>query len=185
VTGSVLEGSVTGADVAELLRSPARPVEGVADLLGLLDDLTELGEVVDGLARRLEGVSGLRAGELQALVAVSEGAGHPRAVARHTRQVDEAGLATVEALVRRGLLGRHWHPASPAVGSEASLVHLTDAGRAVLAQAQGLQIRLAAAVVQQLGDVEAEKLRSTVVALGTVLAVDRPGAAGTRPVRAD
>ena len=159
-----------GTEVAELVRSPARPVEGLTDVLGLLDDLAQLGRVVDVLARRLDGGSGLRAGELQALVAVSEGAEHPRAVARRTGQVDEAGLATVAALVRRGLLARHRHPAAPVVAGEASLVHLTDAGRVVLDQVQGLQIREVAAVVQQLDDAGVQRLRGAALVLRRALA---------------
>jgi DNA-binding MarR family transcriptional regulator len=155
--------------VAELERSSAGPVDGLTDVFDLLDDLAGLGRVVDGLSRRLVGVSGLRAGELQALIAVAEGAEHPRAVARRTGQVDEAGPATVAALVRRGLLGRHRHPASPAGAEQGSLVHLTEAGRVVLDQVQGLRIRLLAAVVAQLGDDEAQRLRSSVRTLGAAL----------------
>jgi DNA-binding MarR family transcriptional regulator len=178
---SVLDGCGPGAGIAGLRRTPTRPVDGVTEVLGLLDDLTQLGRVVDGLARRLDGVSGLRAGELQALVAVAEGAEHPRAVARRTGQVDDAGLATVSALVRRGLLQRHRHPASPSADGPLALVHLTEAGRVVLAQAQGLQIRALAALVEQLGNAEADRLRSAVAALGTALAVDRSDAPVAAP----
>ena len=170
MTAAVLDGCPAGVDVGALLRAPVQPVDGLGDVLGLLDELSALGRVVDGLSSQLEEVSGLRAGELQALVAVSEGAAHPRAVARRTGQVDDAGTATVEALVQRGLLGRHRHPASPDTVTDAPLVHLTEAGRVVLAQAQGLQIRALAAVVSQLGDTEAARLRSTVQALGGALA---------------
>lgn len=157
---------------ADLRRFPAPPLDELTDVLGLHDDLSALGQVVDALARRLDAASGLRAGELQALVAVSEGAAHPRAVARRTGQVDQAGAATVDSLVQRGLLRRHRHPASPS--TEASLVHLTEAGRVVLAQVEGLQIRVLAALVQQLGDVDAASLRTTVSALGAALAPERP-----------
>ncbi|WP_369138879.1 MarR family winged helix-turn-helix transcriptional regulator [Modestobacter versicolor] len=177
---TVVDSCLDRADVTQLLRSPDRPVDGLTDVLGLLDDLSALGRVVDGVARRLDAVHGLRAGELQALVAVAEGAAHPRAVARRTGQVDEAGAATVGSLVQRGLLQRHRHPASPA--DEAPLVHLTEAGRVVLAQAEGLQIRALAALVQQLGDVEAASLRTTVSALGSALAEDRPAAPALRTV---
>ena len=177
MTGAVLDECLAGVDVGDLLRAPVQPVEGLGDVLGLLGELSALGRVVDGLSSRLEAVSGLRAGELQALVAVSEGAAHPRAVARRTGQVDEAGTATVEALVQRGLLGRHRHPSSPATVADAPLVHLTEAGRVVLAQAQGLQIRALAAVVQQLGDTEAARLRTTVQALGSALASEPPASA--------
>jgi DNA-binding MarR family transcriptional regulator len=170
---SVRDGCAVGSDVVGPLRSPAQALDGgVTAVLGLLDDLTHLGQVVEGLARRLDGVSGLRAGELQALVAVAEGAEHPRAVARRTGQVDAAGPATVQALVRRGLLQWHRHPASP--DGPASLVHLTEAGRVVLAQVEGLQIRALAALVERLGEAEADRLRSAVAALGTTLEVDRP-----------
>jgi DNA-binding MarR family transcriptional regulator len=170
--------------VAELDRFPADPVSGLTDVFDLLDDLTELGRVVDGLVRRLEGVSGLRAGELQALLAVAEGAEHPRAVARRTGQVDQAARATVQALVRRGLLQAHRPPAS--TEGVASRVHLTEVGRVVLAQVEGLQIRALAALVEQLGRAGADRLRGAVAVLGTALSVDRPtapeaaGAAGRR-----
>jgi DNA-binding MarR family transcriptional regulator len=163
----------------DLVRSPAEPADRLGEVLGLLDELSELARAGETLARRLEAVSGLRTGELQALAAVADGADHPRAVARRTGQVDEAAAATVGSLVQRGLLGRHRHPASPAGAAGPSLVHLTEAGRVSLAQAQGLRIRALAAVVRELGDVEADGLRTTVLALGTALADD--GAAGARP----
>ena len=78
----------------------------------------------------------------------------------------------MQALVRRGLLQWHRHPAS--TDGPASLVHLTEAGRVVLAQVEGLQIRALAALVEQLGEAEADRLRSAVAALGTTLEVDRP-----------
>jgi DNA-binding MarR family transcriptional regulator len=156
----------------DLVRSPAEPVDRLGDVLGLFDELSALTRTGEALARRLEAVSGLRSGEVQALAAVADGADHPRAVARRTGQVDEAAAATVGSLVRRGLLGRHRHPASPPTGEEPSLVHLTEAGRVVLAQAEGLRIRALASVVRELGDAEADGLRTTVLALGTALAGD-------------
>ena len=156
----------------DLVRSPVEPVDRLGEVLGLLDELSALGRAGEVLARRLEAVSGLRSGEVQALAAVADGADHPRAVARRTGQVDEAAAATVRSLVQRGLLGRHRHPASRAVGDGPSLVHLTEAGRVVLAQAQGLRIRALASVVRELGDDEADGLRTTVLALGTALTGD-------------
>ena len=157
---------------AELVRSPAGPVDRLGDVLDLFDQLTGLARAGEELARRLEAVSGLRAGELQALAAVAEGASHARAVARRTGQVDDAGEATVGALVQRGLLARHRHPASPVAAGDLGLVHLTEAGRSVLAQAEGLRIRALASVVQVLDDAEADSLRTTVQSLGTALGVD-------------
>ena len=83
--------------------------------------------------------------------------------------------------MRRGLLGRHRHPASPAGAGEAALVHLTEAGRVVLDQAQGLQIRVLAAVLQQVGDAEAQRLRSTVLTLGRALAASAPASVEQPP----
>ena len=156
----------------DLVRSPAQPVDRLEEVLGLLDELSELARAGEALARRLEAVSGLRTGELQALAAVADGADHPRAVARRTGQVDEAAAVTVGSLVQRGLLGRHRHPASRSLGAFPSLVHLTEAGRVALAQAEGLRIRALASVVRELGDAEADGLRTTVLALGTALAGD-------------
>ncbi len=154
---------------AGLLRSPAEPVDRLGEVLDLVEELTGLARAGEELARRIESVSGLRAGELQALAAVADGASHPRAVARRTGQVDEAGEATVGALLQRGLLARHRHPDAPPGTSDPALVHLTAAGRTVHAQAQGLRIRALAAVVQDLGEDRTDSLRTTVRALGTAL----------------
>lgn len=165
-----------GAGVADLVRSPVPPVERLGEVLDLLDELSGLSRALEGVGRQLETASGLRGGELQTLVAVSEGATHARAVARGTGQADRAGAVTVEALVRRGLLRRERHPGSPEHDGTAALVRLTEAGRGVLAQVQGLQIRALAAVVHQLGDTEAESLRGTVRALDAVLTGSSSGA---------
>jgi hypothetical protein len=116
VTGSppVVDHRLDPTGGAALRRSPAQPVDGPADVLGLHEDLSALGRVAAGVARRLEAVSGLRAGGRQALIAVSEGAAHPRAVARRTGPVAQAGAATVESLVQQGLLRRHRHAAATA-----------------------------------------------------------------------
>jgi DNA-binding MarR family transcriptional regulator len=143
------------------------PAGRIAGVLGLLDELTDLARAGTSLRRRLEGLTGLRTGELQALVAVADGAAHPRAVAAATRQVDDAAAATVGSLLRRGLLSRS------AGAANRPPLRVTEAGRVVLQQAEALQIRLLAAVVEALGERRAGELRRTVRALGTTLAAPR------------
>lgn len=172
-TATAAVGTVVGAD---LVRS-APPAERLGEVLDLLDELADLGRAVDGVARQVEAATGLRSGELQVLAAVSEGAAHPRAIARSAGQVDGAAAVTVQALVRRGLLRRRPHPAAPGTG--AALVEVTAAGRSVLAQVQGLRIRALSALVHQLGADGAAGLGSTVRALGTALSA--PPAPARRP----
>ena len=162
-TATPAVGTVVGVD---LVRTTP-PVDRLGEVLDLLDELAELGRAVDGLTRQVETATGLRSGELQVLAAVSEGAAHPRSIARRTGQVVGAAAVTVDVLARRGLLRRLPHPAAPGAGS--ALVALTAAGRGVLAQVQGLRIHALAAVVQDLGDDAAAGLGGTVRALGAAL----------------
>lgn len=148
----------------------AVPTTAVGEILGLADELTRIGSAGTQLARRIESVTGLRGGEVQVLAAVDAGSVHPRGIAEVIGQVVEAAEATVNALVERGLLGRHAHTSDPA--GELALVHLTPPGRAVLEQVEAVQIRLADALASTLGAEQTRTLRST---LGTVADVlDRP-----------
>jgi DNA-binding MarR family transcriptional regulator len=148
----------------------ACPGDRLLATLELLDDFSVLGRANDGLLRHVAGLAGLRAGELQALFAVSEGATDGPTVARTTGQVDRAGEATVEQLVRRGLVGRHRHPDAPDGRCDSAALELTEAGRVVVQQAEGLMIRALHTVHGRLGDRRAGHLRGTVQALGAALA---------------
>ncbi|MGH3424707.1 MAG: hypothetical protein ACRDO8_08265 [Nocardioidaceae bacterium] len=138
--------------------------------LELLEDLDRIREGGDELMRGVEEATGLRLGEVQVLEVVSAGADHVRAVARRTGQPVEAARATVRRLVNRELLGRHHHRASgPA--ARPSLLHVTEGGRAVLGQVEGMRLRLTEALLASVGRGESEHLRETVRALSSSLAV--------------
>ena len=143
-----------------------RPGTSMTGVLALMDDLDLLAGAGEQARRQVDDLTGLRSGELQALLAVADGADRPAAVAEATGQVDDAAAATVEALRRRGLVTR---------ASGAGL-RLTESGRVVRQQAEGLRIRMLHGVVSALGEQATGELRSTVQALGSVLSPDVPHA---------
>ncbi|TDE91605.1 hypothetical protein EXU48_15790 [Occultella glacieicola] len=112
-------------------------------------------------------MTGMRAGELQVLVAVEDGAEHPRAIAALTGQLPEAAEVTVKALVARGLLGRHAHPADPS--GEPGLVHVTPMGTAALEQAEAVQIRVVDALARTIGVERTKDLSRNLTVLADVL----------------
>ena len=152
----------------------SRPSEVPGDrldtVLRLADELSDVLRATDRVAERAAEATGLRRGELAALLAVDEGARHPRAVARRSGQVDGAGSATTEALLRRGLLRRSSHPGAPSGAAGATVLELTAAGRALLDQAEGLRIRALDALVGVLGPRDTAALRAAVSALTSALA---------------
>lgn len=152
------------------------PGERLGDILELLDDLAVINRASEGLLRQVQELTGLRLGELQGLLAISQGAEHPRAVAAATGQVDEAATATLESLRVRGLIARHRHPEAPQ-GAAPQLLHLTDLGVAALQQAEGIQVRVLEAVVLALGQRQTGQLRTSIQALAGVM----EGAAQTSP----
>ncbi|WP_029431798.1 hypothetical protein [Blastococcus sp. URHD0036] len=175
-------------------RSAEVPGARLGTVLELADELTDVFRATDRVVERVEEATGLRRGELAALLAVAEGARHPRAVARRSGQVDDAGDATTEALLRRGLLRRGRHPAAPAGAAGATVLEVTQSGRAVLQQAEGLRIRALDSLVGVLGPRDTAVLRAAVRALAEALenasedphAVSRkrlpPGPGTPRPV---
>lgn len=161
-----------GADRQRPELVPAPSDGEVAEILALFDDIAEINRASTELLDRVETLTGLRLGELQALVAISRGADHPRVVARRTSQVDAAAAATTQTLIRRGLVGRHHHPDAPADASNATLLHVTDAGTVALQQGEGIQLRVLEAVVLALGHRQTRDLRASIQALSTVLDTD-------------
>ena len=155
----------------QLGRSRAAGVPGarLETVLQLADELTDVSRATDRVLARVEEATGLRRGELAALRAVDQGARHPRAVARRSGQVDDAGDVTTEALVRRGLLRRGRHPAAPPGASGAMVLEVTASGRAVLDQAEALRIRALDALVGVLGPRDTAVLRAAVQALSGAL----------------
>lgn len=122
------------------------PRADMATTLRLAGQMTASARSHELVLRSVEHVTGLRHGELLALAAVAEGADHPRAVARRTGQVDDAARATVDGLLRRGVLARHHH-ANQHDGEEPALLHITETGAVVLEQAEALQLRMTDAVL--------------------------------------
>src|SRR5690625_2574632 len=84
----------------------AVPTTAVGEILALADELTRIGSAGTELARRIESVTGLRAGEVQVLAAVDAGSVHPRGIAEVIGQVVEVAGGRVGALVARGRAGR-------------------------------------------------------------------------------
>ena len=154
----------TAGRVRELLRTTA-PGANVATILELDADSSRLEQTRRVIVNGVEELTGLRLGELQTLTAVSEGADHHRTIARLTGQTDAAAAATVEGLVRKGLLAQHHHPAESRPDAEPTLVHLTPQGEAVLGQSEAIRIRLLDAMTQSLDEAELEQVRAAADAL--------------------
>ena len=147
-----------------------RPGTSMTGVLALMDELALLAGAGEEVCRQVDELTGLRSGELQALLAVADGADRPAAVAVATGQVDEAAAATVLALRHRGL-----------VTASGAVLRLTEHGQVVRQQAEGLRIRVLHGVVSALGEQGTTALRSTVQALGSVLSPEVPPASGARP----
>lgn len=150
--------------VRRALRS-STPGSGMATILQLDGAPGQLEQTRRLIVSGVEELTGLRLGELQSLTAVSEGAEHHRAVARLTGQADAAAAATVEGLVRKGLLDQHHHPAETNAHAKPTLVHLTPRGEAVLGQSEAIRIRLLDTVAQSLDDVALEQVQAAADAL--------------------
>jgi hypothetical protein len=146
-------------------------VPSMAGVLDLLDDLTGLAGAAEGLGRRVEELTNLRSGELQALLAVARGADRTEVVGELTGQVDEAAAATLGALRRRGLV----------TGAHPAGWRLTDSGRVVRQQVEGLRIRVLHGIVGALGEEAAGEFRSTVQALSAVLSDEGASSATALP----
>jgi DNA-binding MarR family transcriptional regulator len=162
--------SLQRSDVTESLNLV--PGERLGDILELLDDLAVINRASEGLLHQVQSLTGLRLGELQSLLAVSQGAEHVRAVAAATGQVDEAATATIDSLEGRGLVARHRHPNAPE-GAAPQLLHLTDLGGAALQQAEGIQVRVLEAIVLALGQRQTSQLRTSIQALAAVMDGDQ------------
>lgn len=143
-----------GASVA-LVRSNVRnePTSAPGDFattLAILDRVDRLKELGDTLLRLVEQESGLRRSELALLNSLSdvehEHDNHPRPLGRATGMTTDAVIATAQSLASRGLVGID-HDAD----DHPTRVYLTDAGRAVLTQAEAVQIRATDAAVREVG----------------------------------
>lgn len=138
-----------------LVRSDARhePTSSAGDFattLAILDRVDQLKELGDTLLHLVEQESGLRRSELALLDALDaadhEHDDHPRRLGRAVGMTTDAVVATAESLAARGLVGIVHDDAG-----RAAAIHLTDAGRAVLTQAEAVQIRATDAAVREVG----------------------------------
>lgn len=150
--------------VRQVLRTTT-PGTGMAAILELGVDSAQLEQTRRLIVGGVEELTGLRLGELQALTSVAEGADHHRTIGRLTAQADAAAAATVDGLVRMGLLARHHHPAEPNAGAEPTLVHVTPKGEAVLGQSEAIRIRLLDTLARSLSPDELEQVRAAADAL--------------------
>lgn len=157
--------------VRELVDLP--PSSSLSDTLGLLDDLEQINQISQQVLQQVQNLTGLRIGEMQTLLAISEGADHPRAIATATGQVKEAAAATVDSLVRRGLADRHAHDSDPDASSDPGLVHITPAGRGALEQSEAIRVRVLDSLSLALGPDRTSELRTGIQTVAEVMADSR------------
>jgi DNA-binding MarR family transcriptional regulator len=138
------------------------PSARLEEVLRLLDELTEVAGLSEGLFRAIEHVTGLRVGEIQVLRAITHSGAEVHGVARRVGQSDDAVMATVDGLVERGLVRDR--PAGPT-----GVLRLTEAGTAALEQTQGVQIRLLDTLVAEVGADGARAFRTTLQGIAGVL----------------
>ena len=110
----------------------------VGEVLGLLDEITEIARASEEPSRGVEQVIGLPAGEVHELLAVAHSTSPVREVAQRIGELDDAAEATGESLIRRGLLARNHRDNSRDGSSAPGFLHLTDQGTALLEQIEGV-----------------------------------------------
>lgn len=137
-----------GTDLALLARRElaATPMGDLGATVEILDRLDRLRSVGDRLRRGLEALTALSSSQLLILGALESGLAHPRHVGRAVGMDTAAVEATVPGLVDKGLVVSALDPAA-----RMTSLHLTDAGQALLTQAEAVQIRVTDALLQQAG----------------------------------
>jgi DNA-binding MarR family transcriptional regulator len=155
--------AVTEPDQQRPGQVDADPSARLEEVLHLLDELTEVAGLSEGLFRAIEHVTGLRVGEIQVLRAVTRSGAEVHDVASRVGQPDDAVNATVDGLVERGLFRRDRRAGPNAV------LRLTGAGTAALEQTQGVQIRLLDTLVAEVGADGARAFRTTLHGIAGVL----------------
>lgn len=132
------EGAVVGPEPRPHRAVPVdtEPRGRVGEVLGLLDEITEVARASEELFRGVEQVIGLPAGEVHVLLAVAHGTSPVREVARRIGELDDAAGAIIESLIGRGLLARNHRDDSRDGSSAPGFLHLTDQGAALLEQIQ-------------------------------------------------
>ena len=145
------------------------PSGRTGEVLGLLDELTAITMLSEGLFRGVKQITGLRPGEVHALLAVAHRTSPEREVAWRIGEVDDAAGATVESLIRRGLLARGHRDDSRDGSSAPGFLQLTDQGAALLEQIEGVQFRLLDTLVEALGEQGVHGFRTALQAITEVL----------------
>jgi DNA-binding MarR family transcriptional regulator len=140
-----------------------RPAARIQDVLDLFDELARIARMSEGLFAGIEQVTGLRVGQVQLLRSVAGGAVEARELARRVGQTDEATTATIDGLVRHGLLHRERRPVKP------ERLRLTGKGTALLEQTQGVQVRLLDTLIGEAGADGVQAFRTTLNGIADVL----------------
>ena len=140
-----------------------RPAARIQDVLDLFDELARIARMSEGLFAGIEQVTGLRVGQVQLLRSVAGDAVEARELARRVGQTDEATAATIDGLVRHGLLHRERRSAKP------ERLRLTGKGTALLEQTQGVQVRLLDTLIGEAGADGVQAFRTTLNGIADVL----------------
>lgn len=142
-TDQSIRGGAEAAGRTSAVRDTVRttpPSDRIADVAELLEPLPVRFSNHRAAAHRLERLTGLRTGELHALLAVADGARTVGDLAEATGQVEKAAAATADHLDERGLL----------TAADDGL-RLTARARAAIEQVEAMSIRMADVVGGALG----------------------------------
>lgn len=141
-----------------LVRDALRTTPPSGKITEIADDMEPLPVMFSNhraAAAHVEELTGLRMGELHALLAVADGARTLPAVAEATGNVDKAAAATVEHLLGRGLLS-----------VDGGVLRLSAPGTAAVQQAEAMYIRVADVVSSALGAERAKEVHEAALAIG-------------------
>ncbi|WP_187996215.1 hypothetical protein [Flaviflexus equikiangi] len=119
--------------------------------VSLLDQIDRARQVDELLDRAVEDVTGLKPSEVKALKLVDSGAHRLEDLADALGLVDDAAATVVDALIQRALLVR----------DTSNLLHLTEAGAAMVDRADAIRIRSADLASTRLNDHQIERLTAT------------------------
>jgi DNA-binding MarR family transcriptional regulator len=124
----------------ELVSAPVGDLNATVEVLERLNKLQVLGGF---LQRGMEAVTSLRSSQFMILAAIEAGIHHPRHIGRKIGMETKPVEQTLAALREKGLV-----MTSTDRGKRVVSVTLTDAGHAILTQAQAIQIRATDALLQ-------------------------------------
>lgn len=136
----------------EPVPTPHPPLHDLSTTFDLIDRIEQVGALAQKITAELEHSSGLRRTELMVLRELADGPTHVRVIGRAVGMSVDAVRATAGALATAGLAHLTTHPD----GGDA-LVASPD-GRAILAQAEALQIRAAQNVLARMDEDQARRI---------------------------